>query len=93
MALDLPEGFSIDGVIHPGFEKVLTKEAIAFVAHLQRRFNPRYRIHTERYIGVGGAALRFGKEFEHGLHMLRILSPKHGGALVVLQIIIPIGKA
>ena len=41
MALDLPEGVSIDGVIHPGFEKVLTKEAIAFVADLQRRFNPR----------------------------------------------------
>ena len=41
MALDLPEGVSIDGVINPGFEKVLTKEAIAFVADLQRRFNPR----------------------------------------------------
>ena len=41
MALDLPEGVSIDGVVHPGFEKVLTREAIAFVADLQRRFNPR----------------------------------------------------
>jgi malate synthase len=41
VALDLPEGVSIDGVIHPGFEKVLTKEALAFVADLQRRFNPR----------------------------------------------------
>lgn len=41
MALDLPEGVSIDGVIQPGFEKVLTKEAVAFVADLQRRFNPR----------------------------------------------------
>ena len=41
MALDLPEGVSIDGVINPDFEKVLTKEAIAFVADLQRRFNPR----------------------------------------------------
>ena len=41
MALDLPEGVSIDGIIHPGFEKVLTKEALAFVADLQRRFNPR----------------------------------------------------
>ena len=40
MALDLPEGISIDGAIHPGFEKVLTKEAITFVADLQRRFNP-----------------------------------------------------
>jgi malate synthase len=41
VALDLPEGVSIDGVVHPGFEKVLTKEALAFVADLQRRFNPR----------------------------------------------------
>jgi len=41
VALDLPEGVSIDGVINPDFEKVLTKEAIAFVADLQRRFNPR----------------------------------------------------
>jgi malate synthase len=41
VALDLPEGVSIDGVINPDFEKVLTREAIAFVADLQRRFNPR----------------------------------------------------
>ncbi|MBY0318645.1 MAG: malate synthase A [Reyranella sp.] len=41
VALDLPEGVSIDGVINPAFEKVLTKEAVAFVADLQRRFNPR----------------------------------------------------
>ena len=41
MALDLPEGVSIDGVINPDFEKVLTQEAVAFVADLQRRFNPR----------------------------------------------------
>jgi malate synthase len=41
VALDLPEGVSIDGVINPDFEKVLTKEAIAFVADLQRRFNQR----------------------------------------------------
>jgi malate synthase len=41
VALDLPEGVSIDGAVNPGFEKVLTKEALAFVADLQRRFNPR----------------------------------------------------
>ena len=41
MALDLPEGVLVDGVIHPGFEKVLTNEAVAFLADLQRRFNPR----------------------------------------------------
>jgi malate synthase len=40
-ALDLPAGVAIDGVIKPGFEKVLTKEAVAFVADLQRKFNAR----------------------------------------------------
>ena len=32
MALDLPEGVSIEGAVLPGFEKVLTREALAFVA-------------------------------------------------------------
>ncbi len=41
MALDLPEGVAVEGVIRPGFEKVLTREALAFVADLQRRFNAR----------------------------------------------------
>ncbi len=41
MALDLPEGVSIEGAVLPGFENVLTREALAFVADLQRRFNPR----------------------------------------------------
>jgi malate synthase len=40
-ALDLPAGVTIDGAIKPGFEKVLTKEAMAFVAELQRKFNAR----------------------------------------------------
>ena len=40
-ALDLPAGVTIDGALKPGFEKVLTKEAIAFVADLQRKFNAR----------------------------------------------------
>jgi malate synthase len=41
VALDLPEGVSIEGVVHPGFEKVLTREALAFVADLHRRFDRR----------------------------------------------------
>ncbi|MBS0221912.1 MAG: malate synthase A [Proteobacteria bacterium] len=41
MALDLPDGVTIDGPIKPGFEKVLTKDALAFLADLQRRFNGR----------------------------------------------------
>ena len=40
-ALDLPAGVVIDGAIKPGFEKVLTKEAVAFIADLQRKFNGR----------------------------------------------------
>ena len=40
-ALDLPAGVVIDGAIKPGFEKVLTKEAVAFIADLQRKFNAR----------------------------------------------------
>ena len=41
VALDLPAGVTIDGAIKPGFEKVLTKEAVAFLAELQRKFNAR----------------------------------------------------
>ena len=40
-ALDLPAGVSIDGAIKPGFERVLTKDAVAFLADLQRKFNAR----------------------------------------------------
>ncbi len=40
-ALDLPAGVAIDGALKPGFEKVLTKEAVAFIADLQRKFNAR----------------------------------------------------
>ena len=40
-ALDLPAGVLIDGEAKPGFEKVLTKEAVAFVAGLHRKFNGR----------------------------------------------------
>ncbi|MDP1751524.1 MAG: malate synthase A, partial [Reyranella sp.] len=40
-ALELPAGVIIDGDIKPGYEKVLTKEAIDFIADLQRKFNGR----------------------------------------------------
>ncbi|MDP1964950.1 MAG: malate synthase A, partial [Reyranella sp.] len=40
-ALDLPAGVLIDGEIKPGFERVLTKEAVAFIADLHRKFNGR----------------------------------------------------
>ena len=41
MALDLPEGVSIEGAVLPGFETVLTREALAFVADLQDRKSTR----------------------------------------------------
>src|SRR5882757_3293277 len=40
-ALELPAGVAIDAANKPGFEKVLTKEAVAFLADLQRRFGAR----------------------------------------------------
>src|SRR5262245_39155943 len=41
MAPDLPAGVVVDGGIAPDFARVLTPEALAFVADLQRRFNLR----------------------------------------------------
>ncbi len=40
-ALELPAGVIIEGEIKPGYEKVLTKEAVEFIADLHRRFNGR----------------------------------------------------
>jgi malate synthase len=39
--LDLPAGVTIEGVIRPGFEKVLTRDALSFLADLHRRFDAR----------------------------------------------------
>jgi malate synthase len=41
MSLALPAGMTIDAPILPGFEAVLTPEALAFVADLHRHFEPR----------------------------------------------------
>jgi malate synthase len=40
-ALDLPAGVAIAGVIKPGFDKVLTRDALSFLAELHRRFDAR----------------------------------------------------
>ena len=37
------QGLTVDGDMVPGFERVLTAEALAFVAELERAFNPRRR--------------------------------------------------
>jgi malate synthase len=41
MALTLPAGMQIDAPILPGFETILTPDALAFVAKLHRAFEPR----------------------------------------------------
>ncbi|MYN03732.1 malate synthase A [Pseudoduganella sp. DS3] len=41
MSITLPAGMQITGEIKPGFERVLTPEALALVAKLSRQFEPR----------------------------------------------------
>jgi malate synthase len=41
MSLTLPQGMTISGAIQPGFETILTPEALAFVADLHRTFESR----------------------------------------------------
>ena len=41
MSITLPAGMQIKGEIKPGFERVLTPEALALVAKLSREFEPR----------------------------------------------------
>jgi malate synthase len=41
MSLTLPQGMTISGAIQPGFESILTPEALAFVADLHRTFEGR----------------------------------------------------
>jgi malate synthase len=42
-SLQLPAGVGVEGAIAPGFEKVLTREALAFLAGLHRKFDARRR--------------------------------------------------
>jgi malate synthase len=39
--LDLPPGCVVNAALSPGFESILTNDAVAFVAELARRFGPR----------------------------------------------------
>ena len=43
MSLALPPGITIDAPIYPGYESILTAEALALVARLHRAFEPRRR--------------------------------------------------
>ncbi|PNY81887.1 malate synthase A [Deinococcus koreensis] len=41
--LSTPDGLTISGPLQPGYDEILTPEALAFVAELHRRFDPRRR--------------------------------------------------
>ena len=41
MSLKLPQGMTLSGKIQPGFDAILTPEALAFVADLHRTFEAR----------------------------------------------------
>ncbi len=41
IALHLPEGVTVEGAVRPGYDTVLTHDALAFVADLVRTFRPR----------------------------------------------------
>jgi len=43
VSLNLPEGVKIDAPILPGFETILTREALELVAKLHREYDPRRR--------------------------------------------------
>ena len=43
VSLNLPEGVKIDAPILPGFETILTREALELVAKLHREYEPRRR--------------------------------------------------
>jgi len=40
-SLDLPSGCTVNATLRPGFETILTREALEFVAELARKFGPR----------------------------------------------------
>ena len=41
MSLNLPQGMQINAPLQPGYENILTLEALEFVAKLHRAFEPR----------------------------------------------------
>src|SRR5271166_2057959 len=42
-ALSLPDGVEVSGPLKPGYERVLTREALEFIAAIARRFEPQRR--------------------------------------------------
>jgi malate synthase len=58
-SLDLPSGCAVNATLRPGFETILTREALEFVADLTRRFGPRVeellarRVERQKEIDAG----------------------------------------
>jgi malate synthase len=61
IALDLPEGVAVSGALKPGYERILTRGALEFVASLARRFEQQRRqlleARGERQAAWDGGAL------------------------------------
>ena len=55
-ATDLPQGVVVRGALRPGYDKVLTAEAVAFVAELERKFGAERR----RLLGLRADTLQGG---------------------------------
>lgn len=55
MSLNLPQGMQINAPLQPGYENILTLEALEFVAKLHRAFEPRLP-----------DSVGFGHHFAHG---------------------------
>ena len=57
--LDLPSGCAVNAALRPGFENILTREALEFVAELARKFAPRVeellarRVERQKEIDAG----------------------------------------
>src|SRR5438094_55766 len=68
--LDLPAGVEIAAPLHPGYDTILTRDALAFVATLVRAFAPRHAeplaARPERHARVDGAVIP-GSLFDFGL--------------------------
>ena len=57
--LDLPMGCAVQGAVRPGFESILTREALDFVAELARKFGPRVKdLLARREARIAATALR-----------------------------------
>ena len=67
---DLP-GVRVLGAIKPGYETVLTAEALAFVVALQRKFNARRIALLERKIGQQALEIDFLKKALQRVENLR----------------------